>query len=61
MIMESPEGAPMQLYCAVYRDEDLKEYKLNMYARSLSSATMSASELIPTEATLLRVYHNPDW
>lgn len=51
----------LSLYRAVYRDSDLKERNLDMLSRSLTSATLTAAELIPVDATLLRVYHNPDW
>jgi len=51
----------LSLYRAVYRDTDLKERDLDMLSRSLTSATLTAAELIPTGATLLRVFHNPDW
>ena len=64
MIEESKEEAPMtqlSLYRAVYRDTDLKERNLDMLSKSLSRATLTAAELIPTGATLLRVFHNPDW
>ena len=61
MIVMSPENQPMKLYRAVYKEADQKERKLDMYARSLSSATLSAAELIGTQATLVRVYENPDW
>ena len=63
MMEESQGGKPMNLslYRAVYRDTDLKERNLDMLSKSLTSATLTAAELIPTGATLLRVYHNPDW
>ncbi len=51
----------LRLYRAVYREQDSKEQKLDLYARSLSHATISATELIGPEATLLQVYENPDW
>lgn len=55
---------PLKLYRAVYRygsGNSIEEGKLDLYARSLSSATLSATEMIATEATLIRVYENPDW
>ena len=61
MIVMSPESKPMKLYRAVYKEADQKERKLDMYASSLSSATLSAAELIGPQATLVRVYENPDW
>ena len=61
MIVMSPESKPMKLYRAVYKEVDQKERKLDMYAASLSSATLSAAELIGPQATLVRVYENPDW
>ena len=61
MIVMSPENKPMKLYRAVYKEADQKERKLDMYASSLSSATLSAAELIGSQATLVRVYENPDW
>lgn len=50
----------MYLYRAVYRHQD-QERNLDMYAKDLTRATMSAKELIPTDAELVRVFHNPDW
>ena len=61
MVTMSPEINPMKLYRAVYKEGDQKERKLDMYARSLSQATLSAAELIGPESTLVRVYENPDW
>ena len=61
MIVMSPENKPMKLYRAVYKEGDQKERKLDMYARSLSQATLSAAELIGPESTLVRVFENPDW
>lgn len=34
---------------------------MDILAKSLSSATLSATELIGPNATLVRVYENPDW
>ena len=61
MIVMSPAANPMRLYRAVYKEADQTERKLDLYARSLTSATLSASELVGPEATLVRVYENPDW
>ena len=52
---------PLKLYRAVFRESDQTEKKLDLYARSLSSATLSAAELVGPEGTLVRVYENPDW
>lgn len=62
--MESPERHTMKdlkLFRAVYRSNDLKDYSLDLYASSLSEATMHASELIPKDSKLKHVFHNPDW
>lgn len=61
MMTVSPASNLMKLYRAVYREGDQKERKLDLYAASLASATLSAAELIDREATLVRVYENPDW
>lgn len=61
MIVMSPENTPMKLYRAVYKEADQTERKLDLYASSLSSATLSAAELVGAQATLVRVYENPDW
>ena len=61
MVIVSPETNPMKLYRAIYKEGNQKDCKLDMYARSLSSATLSAIELIGPEGTLVRVYENPDW
>ena len=50
-----------KLYRAVYRSPDLRDFNLDLYARSLSDATMHASELIPKDHVLHHVFHNPDW
>ena len=50
----------MHPYRAVYRHQSQKN-NLDLYAKDLTSATMSAKELIPTDAELARVFHNPDW
>ena len=61
MIIMSHEDLSMKLFRAVYREEDLSERNLDLYAKTLTAATLSAAELIPTSAALLRVFHNPDW
>ena len=61
MMNMSPENTPMKLYRAIYKEADLTERKLDLYARSLSSATLSAAELVGPQGTLVRVYENPDW
>ena len=61
MIVMSPENTPMKLYRAIYRESDQTERKLDLYARSLASATISAAELVGPQGTLVRVYENPDW
>jgi hypothetical protein len=61
MMTVSPASNPMRLYRAVYKEADQKERKLDMYATSLASATLSAAELVGPEGTLVRVYENPDW
>lgn len=61
MMIMSPENKPMKLYRAIYKEGDQKERKLDMYAPSLSSATLSAAELVGPQGTLVRVYENPDW
>lgn len=50
----------MKLFRAVYRHQG-RERKLDMFAKDLTVAMLSAKELIPTDAELLRVFHNPDW
>ncbi len=51
----------MKLFRAVYRRPNCKECNLDLYARSLSDATVHAAELIPQDSQLLHVFHNPDW
>ena len=50
----------MKLFRAVHRDQK-GERNLDMYAKDLTRATLSAKELIPVGSELVRVYHNPDW
>ncbi len=57
----SPAEQPMKLYRAVYREPDQRERNLDLFARNLTAATLSAAELIPTDAALVQVFHNPDW
>ena len=61
MIVMSSENQPMKLYRAIYKEGDQKERKFDLYAHSLSNATLSADELIGPQSTLIRVYENPDW
>ena len=61
MMIVSPASNPMKLYRAVYMEGDQNERKFDLYARSLSSATLSAAELVGPQGTLVRVYENPDW
>ena len=61
MMIMSPASNPMKLYRAVYKEGDQNERKFDLYARSLSSATLSAAELVGPQGTLVRVYENPDW
>ena len=62
MMTMSPTVNPMKQFRAVYRGSDGgKEYTLDLFARSLSHATISAEELIPRGTTLVRIFHNPDW
>ena len=61
MMTVSPASNPMKLYRAIYREPDQTERKLDLYAASLSSATLSAAELVGPQGTLVRVYENPDW
>ena len=57
----SPEATPMKLYRAIYKESNLTERKLDLYAHSLANATLSAAELVGQQGTLVRVYENPDW
>lgn len=64
MINEShgEQSMPRQsLYRAIYRDSDLVEQNLDLLAVSMSRATLTARELIPVTAELVRVFHNPEW
>ena len=61
MINSYPGIPAMKNYRVVYRSETSKEEYMDLLARSLSSATLSAAELIGPSATLVRVYENPDW
>jgi hypothetical protein len=61
MIDMSPGYAPMKLYRAVYRESNQKTYNLDLLAHNKTRATLSAAELIPTDAVLLQVFHNPEW
>ena len=61
MINSYPGIPTMRNYRAVYRTNSGKEDRLDLLAKSLSSATLSATELIGPNATLVRIYENPDW
>ena len=61
MVNPSPADFPMKLYRAVYKESNEKESNLDLFAKDLATATLSASELIPTTATLIHIFHNPDW
>ena len=61
MIRMSPRHEPMKLFRAVYKESDEKETNYDLLARDLTSATLSATELAPSGAVLLRVFHNPEW
>ena len=61
MINSYPGIPDMRNYRAVYRTSSGKEDRLDLLAKSLSSATLSATELIGPNATLVRIYENPDW
>ena len=61
MINSYPGIPAMKNYRAVYRTEAGKEDYMDLLAKSLSSATLSATELVGPNATLVRVYENPDW
>ena len=60
MIESAQKEDHMKLFRAVYRRQE-EERNLDMFARDLTHATLSAKELIPTDAKLIRVFHNPDW
>jgi len=61
MINSYPGIPTMRNYRAVYRTLSGREEYMDLLAKSLSSATLSATELISPNATLVRVYENPDW
>ena len=60
MIETYTAQVPMKLYRAVYRHQST-ERNLDLYARDLAHATLSAKELIPIGAEFIRAFHNPDW
>lgn len=60
MIGMSLEGDPMKQFRATYRHQG-KDRNLDMFARDLTHATLSAKELIPVGSRLVTVFHNPDW
>ena len=52
----------LKLFCAHYRDDaDLREHEFELYATSLCSATLTAAELLPPTAKLLRVVNALEW
>jgi hypothetical protein len=51
----------MKLFRAIYKERNQKELNLDLLARNLTSATLSAAELIPSDAVLIKVFHNPEW
>ena len=61
MIDSYPANPTMRSYRAIYRTSCGKEEYMDLLAKSLSSATLAATELINSNATLVRVYENPDW
>ena len=61
MINSYPGIPTMRNFRAVYRTNSGKEDRLDLLAKSFSSATLSATELIGPNATLIRIYENPDW
>ena len=61
MIDMSPSYEPMKLFRAVYKEQSQKELNFDLLARDLTSATLSAAELIPSDAVLIKVFHNPEW
>ena len=61
MINSYPGLPTMKNYRAVYRSATSKEEYMDLLAKSLASATISAAELIGPNATLVRVYETPDW
>lgn len=48
-------------YLATYRDEAGALQTFELLAYDVRRATMSAAELIPASAKLIRVIHNPDF
>ncbi len=57
----SPKHKPMKLFRAIYKESSQKELNLDLLARNLTAATLSAAELIPSDAVLVKVFHNPEW
>lgn len=51
----------MKLYRAVYKESNQKTGNLDLLAPDKSTAILSATELIPTDAVLVQLFHNPDW
>lgn len=50
----------MKQFRVAYRHRG-KDRSLDMFARDLTHATLSAKELIPVGSQLVTVFHNPDW
>lgn len=48
-------------YKAIYRDASGQDQELDLLAQDVRRAVSGAAELIPTDATLVRVFANPDW
>lgn len=61
MIQMSPRHKPMKLFRAIYKERSQKELNFDLLARNLTAATLSAAELIPSDAVLIKVFHNPEW
>lgn len=48
-------------YTAIYECNSGTRRELYLKAKSMSHATLSAQELIPTSCELKRVYRDPSW
>ena len=58
----APRTSPMiKEYKAIYRDASGQDQELDLLAQDVRGAVSGAAELIPTDATLVRVFANPDW
>lgn len=60
MMTMSPRLEPMKAFTAVYKEHE-REETLNLLAKTMTQATLSAIELIGPQASLLRIFHNPEW